>query len=241
MALVDDPKDMILRMFQLQAGEGGREACETFPAGKAAPDSPLGPDDVVFGVFEGRYLFSQRGVVFGDVALPWTGISRVFTTYARGKTTLVVEGHDGTRLRIASAINGRRILQLLEGLARRWSVASHTGLPAMTIEDFFAKATGPDDFAVNLYPQEPRPRFREAFTDLRGRDAVVGVWVLPQDPEGEGAVYAEAIAIVSDQPESYFEAFLQDTRASWIAPIEANDRRKLDLPPDAPAWIVSWN
>lgn len=246
MALVDDPRDMILRMFQLQAGEGFGDVCESFPSGHITPESPFGEHDLVFGVFKERHRFSQRGVATkGKDALKWSEIVRSSLTYSGGKDVLVVEGRGGGRVRIdLSSSTGKRpayrLQQLIDGLAGRWSEAAYTGLPAMTIETFFAKAKRPDDFAVNLFPEEPRPPFREAFLELRARDEVTDVQMLPGDPEDDGLVYAEEIAVVSRQPASFFDSFVDATRASTIGPANENDRRKLGLAKDEPVWIVSW-
>lgn len=247
MALVDDPRDMILRMFQLQAGEGFGDACRSFPSGLAAPQSPFGADDLVFGVFKERHLFSQGGVSSqGKGALPWSGIVRSSVVYSGGKDVLEIQGRDGGRLRIdLSNPSGKRpayrLQQLVEGLTRRWSEAAYTGLAAMQIEAFFAQARRPDDFAVNLFPEAPRPAFQEAFLNLRESDEVTGVWILPSDPEDESAVYAEAIAVVSNRSAADFAPFLEATRASTIAPIDQNNRRKLGLAENATAWVVSWS
>lgn len=246
MGLVDDPREMILRMFQLQAGEGFGNVCQSFPSGRAVPESPFGADDLVFGVFKELHRFSQRGVATeGKGALQWSEIVRTSLTYSGGKDVLMVEGRGGGRIRIdLSSSTGKRpayrIQQLIDGLARRWSEAAYTGLPAMTIEAFFAKARLPDNFAVNLFPEEPRPPFRAAFLELRARDEVTDVQMLPSDPEDEGFVYAEEIAVISSQPSTFFDSFVDATRASSIAPANENDRRKLGLAPNESVWVVSW-
>jgi hypothetical protein len=246
MALVDDPREMILRMFHLQSREGFEDACKVFPEGLTAPERPFGDDDLVFGVFKERHRFSQRGVATkGKDALRWSEIVRSSLTYSGGKDILLVEGRSGARVRIdLSSATGKRpayrLQQLVDGLAGRWSEAAYTGLPAMSIENFFAKAKRPHDFAVNLFPEEPRPPFREAFLELRARDEVVDVQMLPSDPEDEGRVYAEEIAVISSQPANFFDSFVNATRASEIAPASENDQRKLGLDTDEPVWIVSW-
>ena len=246
MGLIDDPREMILRMFQLQAGEGFGDDCQSFPSGRAVPKSPFGRDDLMFGVFKVRHRFSQRGVATeGKGALQWSEIVRTSLTYSGGKDVLVVEGRGGERIRLdLSSLTGKRpayrIQQLIDGLAKRWSEAAYTGLPAMTIEAFFAKAKRPGDFAVNLFPEEPRPPFREAFLELRARDEVTDVQMLPSDPEDDGLVYAEEIAVISSRPAAFFNSFVNATRASEIAPANENDRKKLGLAADEAVWIVSW-
>lgn len=65
--------------------------------------------------------------------------------------------------------------------------------------------------------------------------------MLLRDPEDEGPVYSEEIVIVSRQSALDLAPFLKATRASGIAPLGENDRRKLGLAANEPAWLVSWN
>lgn len=166
MALVDDPRDMILRMFHLQSLEGFEDACKVFPDGLTAPKSPFGDDDLVFGVFKERHLFSQRGLASkGKLAVSWSEIVQSAVIYSGGKDVLQIEGRDGARLRIDLSSPARkrpayRIQQLVDGLAQRWSEAAYIGLPAMDIEAFFAKASRPSDFESTFFLKSHVPHSR---------------------------------------------------------------------------------
>ena len=58
MALVDDPKAYILRMFAMESREGRGASCETFPDGAAPSGMPLESGELVHDIYKRRFAFT---------------------------------------------------------------------------------------------------------------------------------------------------------------------------------------
>ncbi|MDZ4363435.1 hypothetical protein [Brevundimonas sp.] len=158
MALVDDPREMILRMFYLQAKEGFSEDCVSFPEGTKSPVAEQ--EDSVFAAFRQKHFFSREGVGSNTGAaqtfIRWVDLQSSKVVYRGRKDILVVSGDGGAPIEIdlsrPTGSEARRIVQLVEGLGKRWSAALVTGYALASISEFFAAAKRDDDFAVNLTP-----------------------------------------------------------------------------------------
>jgi len=247
MALVDDPREMILRMFYLQAKEGFPEDCLSFPEGTKSPVVEQG--DPVFAAFRQKHFFSREGV--GSKS----GTARAFIRWAdlqsskvayRGRKDILVVASDGSlpiEIDLSRPTGGRpamRIVQLVEGLGKRWSAGLVTGHALVTVDEFFSAAKRDDDFAVNLTPNPGLGPFRQCFEALAARSDINDVKIILTDPEDEGEVYAEAIVVVSQSPPDHWIGPLLETGASVASPADANVRRKLKLPDTATALVITW-
>lgn len=170
MALVDDPREMILRMFYLQAKEGFPEDCLSFPEGTKSPVAEQG--DPVFAAFRQKHFFSREGVGSKTGAaqtfIRWANLQSSKVTY-RGRKDILIVASDGgppVEIDLSRPTGGRsamRIVQLVEGLGKRWSAALVTGHALASIDEFFTAAKRDDDFAVNLTPHPGLGRFRHCF------------------------------------------------------------------------------
>jgi hypothetical protein len=247
MALVDDPREMILRMFQLQAREGFAAECESFPQGSVSPSARQ--SEPIYGVFRQKHFFSGESIVSstrrGEVLVRWGELRSAKVIYRGRRDVLVIIGSDETIIEIdLSSPTGRRpamrIAQLVEALGKRWSEGMVTGLPLMSIEAFFAATARDDDFAVNLVPHPPLGDFRRCFETLAGRPDVSDVRIILSDPEEEGNVYAEAIGIVTAVSPAAWASSLLALGAQAPLAADANTRRKLGLKDDQMAWVVAW-
>ncbi|MAK83154.1 hypothetical protein [Phenylobacterium sp.] len=247
MALVDDPREMILRMFYLQAKEGFPEDCLSFPEGAKSPVAEQG--DPVFAAFRQKHFFSREGVGSKTRAaqafIRWADLQSSKVAYRGRKDILVVASDCGLPMEIdlSSPTGGRpalRIVQLVEGLGKRWSTALVTGHGFASIDEFFSAAKRDNDFAVNLTPNPGLERFRHCFDTLAARPDVDDVKIILTDPEDEGEVYAEAIVVVSKSPPDLWIGTLLETGAGRASPADANVRRQLKLPDTATALVITW-
>jgi hypothetical protein len=247
MALVDDPREMILRMFYLQAKEGFPEDCLSFPEGAKSPVEEQG--DPVFATFRQKHFFSREGVGSKSGAaqafIRWADLQSSKVAY-RGRKDILVVASDGSppmEIDLSRPTGGRpamRIVQLVEGLGKRWSAALVTGHALATIDEFFSAAKRDDDFAVNLTPHPGLEPVRQCFEALAARSDVNDVKVILSDPEDEAEIYAEAIVVVSQSPPDHWMDPLLKNGASGASPADANVRRKLKLPDSATAYVITW-
>ena len=247
MALVDDPRDMILRMFDLLAKEGFAEDCLSFPEGASSPIEKQG--DPVFAAFRQKHFFSRAGIGSETGArhtlIRWADLQSSKVVYRAGKDFLVIVGNSGRSIEIdlSRSTSGRpamRIVQLVEGLGKRWSTVLVTGYAPTSIDEFFANADQDNDFAVNLTPHPGLQRLRSCFDTLAARPDIDDVKLILMDPEDEGQVYAEAIAVISQSPPEGWIGPLLEIGAGDASPADANLRRKLKLPDAAVAWVITW-
>jgi hypothetical protein len=247
MALVDDPREMISRMFYLQAKEGFPEDCVSFPEGTKS--SVAEQRDPVFAVFRPKHFFSREGIASktgtAQTFIRWTDLQSSKVVYRGRKDILVVTGVGGPSMEIdlSRPTGGRpamRIVQLVEALGKRWSAVLVTGHALASIDEFFACAKRDDDFAVNLTPNPGLEGFRHCFDTLAARPDIADVKIILRDPEDEGEVYAEAIAVVSQSPPDVWIGPLLETGAGGATPADGNVRRKLNLPDTAAVWMLTW-
>ena len=59
MALVDDPKAFIARMFQMEANEGRGAYCQVFSEGTTAVPMDLQAHERVYAIYKSKYYFTS--------------------------------------------------------------------------------------------------------------------------------------------------------------------------------------
>lgn len=248
MALVDVPAEMILRMLQLQAGEGFGLLCGRYPDGVHRDELHLRTGELVYGSFKDAYFFTNERVIATSpdlTSIAWTEIASAVEVYRRRKDFLIIGDRTGALIEIditspARTRSATRITQMVEGLAKRWSEAVTRGPPFMSIEAFFASARNDDDFAVNTFPHPTLGALREAFEAVRHMPGVVDLKIVIGDPEDDGPVYGEAVALATTASAADPLPRLAGVGAQEIVPADENTRRKLGADPATSVWLVCW-
>lgn len=154
MALIDDPRAWILRLFEMEEREGRGASCVRFPDGIRPDNLPLKGDERVFGIFKGKYHFTAESLIIGDdneaERIPWAEIRSCSSQHGEGKTTSELTLVNGRKVRVkigdmATGWSGR-ISQLYHQMIERHGHRASLGRPLMPLHEFFAMVT--DDFSI---------------------------------------------------------------------------------------------
>ena len=63
MALIDDPRAWILRLFEMEQQEGRGAHCQRFPDGTTPDDIPLDDGERVYGIYKNKYYFTPTSFI----------------------------------------------------------------------------------------------------------------------------------------------------------------------------------
>ena len=202
MALIDNPSAWILRLFEMEEREGRGADCERFPDGVRLEGVPLAPDEKVFGIYKGKYVFTPQAMLTktreGWGRLAWHTVVNCSSEHGQGKKKAELTLTDGSVVTVkvgdfATGWSGR-ISQLFHQMIQKWGARATLGPLPMSVEDFFAASTDDYDFAPNLEPHPTGTELRDAFLALRGRQDVVDVLLHVTEIE-DGVPSSDALLI----------------------------------------------
>ncbi len=247
MALVDDPKAFILRMFDMESREGRGGYCRVFEKGCRPEELPLDEDELVYGIYKNMYYFSPLSLCISESnsirRIEWSTISSCSTRHGDGNKNSVLTLVDGKSMevRVGDLAIGwaGRTSQLFHKMIERWGHRPFHGLPLLSISDFFGVATDNYSFAPNLEPHPSLGEIERALTTLRGRADVEQVMISVADYEGTEPI-ATGVVIVSASSDSEFMGERKALSASDMLLASENTRRKLKVSSDAQVWEMVW-
>jgi len=249
MALADDPKAFILRMFQMEKNEGRGEHCQVFPDGTAPLHLPLNGGELVFGVYKTKYYFTEHALIIARAAGPeridWLQVAGCSSRHGDGSRQARLTMLDGTvtEIDLREIVKGHsgRISQLIHGMIERWGAPGGTGMPLLTVEQFLAQARDAYAFAPNLEPHPSLAEIGRHLLDLRGRDGVAQV-LLADAGAGEGELAIDRLVIVASIPADHFEPLATRLGASGIVPADPNTLRLVGpLASGMSVWEILWD
>lgn len=247
MALIDDSRAWILRLFEREEHDGRGADCARHPEGVRPAGLPLGDDERVYGVYKGKYHFTPASLIILDRGtaerIPWAEVRGCSTRHGEGKTFSHLTMADGRRVRVrvgdmATGWTGR-ISQLFHQLIERHGQLAAVGRPLMPARTFFAKAADDHCIAPNLEPHPSLESFRTAVLALeQAGDGTAVLMDLADDDE----LVAEALVIVTPGPAGRFQAFADAFGADGVLPADEQTLRRVgQVPAGCHVWHVPWD
>jgi hypothetical protein len=249
MALVDDPKAYILRMFEMESREGRGEHCETFPDGAAPSDMPLESGELVHAIYKSRFAFTPSSFLMTDAGrwrrVPWASISHCSSEHGGGAKTSELRLADGATLLVpvgemATGWSGR-VSQLFHGMIARWGRSAATGPELMELETFLGKVRSAYCVAPNVEPHFTLAEFTRISKAVRQRPDVRRVLLRVVDFEQEEPV-SDCLVIVSSSGSEAFTPIATSLGASGVAPARPTTLRQITADPESEkVWEILWD
>lgn len=248
MALADDPKSYIQRMFSMEAREGRGEHCVVYPNGSYLAGLPLDDEELVYGVYKNKYFYTPRSLILrecdGYKRIQWSQIRHCSTQHGDGNSISKLTMIDGTTIevRISEFVKGwaGRTSQLYHGMIDRWGHKVSFGPLPITVQEFFQRAEDAYAFAPNLEPHPALDELKAALTAIERLPSVKRVLLLPTGPEEELAV--NCLLVVANLPSEDVIDFAQKYGASYVgAPSERGFRNAGSTNPNDIVYEVLWD
>ncbi|MET0659187.1 MAG: hypothetical protein ABW110_13630 [Steroidobacteraceae bacterium] len=249
MALVDNPKAYILRMFEMESREGRGAHVQMFLDGAAPSDMPIECGELVYGICKGRFAFTPTSFLMSDEGrwrrVPWASISYCSSEHGGGAKTSELRLADGETLLVpvgemATGWSGR-VSQLFHGMIVRWGRSAATGPELMELETFLGKARSAYCVAPNVEPHFPLEEFARVSRALSQRQDVRRVLLRVVDFEQDQPV-SDCLVIVSSSGAEAFTQIATTLGASGIAPARPMTLRQINIEPGfEQAWEILWD
>jgi hypothetical protein len=249
MALIDNPEAWILRLFEMEEREGRGRDCARFPHGESPSDLPLAEGERVYGIYKQKYYFTPIALIIRDKGnidrIPWSEVCACSTRHGEGKTFSDVTLTDGRviRVRVGDMATGwcGRISQLFHQMIQRHGQRPAMGMPMLTLQEFFAKASDDYSIAPNLEPHPPLKSFLAALLQLEQLDDGTRVFMDICDEEDESPV-ADAVVIVTPRSSESFNRFAESFGADGIVPADETVIRRVGrVPAEFNVWHILWD
>lgn len=248
MALIDDPKAWILRLFEMEEREGRGSDCARFPEGASPAGLPLAEGERVLGIYRNKYHFTPASLIILDGGkverIPWADVTSCSSQHGEGKTFSDLALTDGrtVRVRVGDMAKGwsGRISQLYHQMIERYGHRAAMGRPLMLARDFFEKATDDYSIAPNLEPHPSLGAFRAAVDELEQSND--GTRILMHLVEEDEELVARAMVIVSPAPIDRFQRFAESFCADGVSPADEKTVRRVGrVPEGSNVWHVVWD
>ncbi|WP_099742689.1 hypothetical protein [Acidovorax sp. 62] len=249
MALIDDPKAFIARMFQMEANEGRGTYCQVFSEGTTAVPIDLQPHDRVYAIYKSKYYFTSDAMYVsgsqGSLRLAWKEVSACSSKHGDGSKKSTISTVHGKSIVIdmtdlAKGWSGR-ISQLVHSMIDRWGSPGALGLPLMTVQEFLCHPDAEAAFAPNFEGRLSCSELSEAFQLLLGLPGVESVFLSRAGTEEEELAIQGVIIVSTCEPDE-FAAFISRLSASEVVPADESVRRKVGrLAADQKVFEVMWS
>lgn len=234
MALVDDPKAFIARMFQMEANEGRGAYCQVFSEGTTAVPMDLQAHERVYAIYKSKYYFTSDAMYVSgsqsNLRLAWREVSACSSKHGDGSKKSTISTVHGESIVIdmtdlAKGWSGR-VSQLVHGMIDRWGNPGALGLPLMTVQEFLGHPDAEVAFAPNLEVRISRAELSEAFQLLLGLPGVERVFLSRAGTEDEELAIQGVVIVSTSEPDA-FAVFASRLSASEVVPADENVRRKV--------------
>lgn len=214
MALIDDPKEWILKMFKMEENEGRGNDCQRFPEGQIFDDLPLETNELVYGIYKEKYFFTPQSIIIKNrkkiEKIFWNMITRCSSMHGEGKIYSELQLSDGsfTKVRVGDLATGwsGRISQLFHQMIERHGNKTGFGISLLSIDEFFEQANGDECFAPNLYPHLGNEKIIKSLKWLESQKEVEQLYIDVVDME-DGIPVSDGVVIVGKAEQVLFKDF----------------------------------
>jgi hypothetical protein len=249
MALINDPKAWILRLFEMEEREGRGSDCVRFPDGECSASVPLEDGERVFGIYKKKYHFTPTALIIADKGkverIPWSAVRSCSTQHGEGKVFSDLELADGRSIRVrvgdmATGWSGR-ISQLYHQMIERYGQRAGMGKPPMPVHEFFAKVLDDYSIAPNLEPHPTLESFRVNLLEMEQPNDGTKILMKLVEDSGESLV-ADGIVIVTRRPRGSFQNFAESFGADGLALADEKTIRQIgEIPEGFHVWQILWD
>jgi hypothetical protein len=248
MALIDDPRAWILRLFEMEERESGSSDCLRFPEGITPAGVPLQGGELVFGVYKNKYYFAPTCLIIKDGSnferIQWVDVCRCSSNHGDGKkfSELTMLNGREVRVRVGDMARGwsGRISQLYHQMIDCYGHQPAMGRPLMPWREFFDMCEDAYSVAPNLEPHPSLADFRHAISELENSDQETHILMDLIDDHEE--LVARGIIIVTPRPQEDFLVFVESFGADGvIAADERTTRRVEGLSKNLNVWQIVWD
>lgn len=217
MALIDNPKEWIIKMFKMEENEGRGTDCQYFPQGQIFDDLPLEANELVYGIYKEKYFFTPQSIIIKNrkkiEKIFWNMITRCSSKHGEGKVYSELQLSDGssTKVRVGDLATGwsGRISQLFHQMIERHGNKTGFGIPLFSINEFFERADEDDSFAPNLYPHPGKEKIIKSLKWLESQKEVEQLYIDVVDIE-DGTPVSDGVVIVAKAEHDLFKDFASD-------------------------------
>jgi len=250
MALIDNPKAWILRLFEMEVREGRGAKCQIFQEGTTLLELPLRPDERIYGIYADKYYFSPQSFIMNTGTkyerIAWANIRNCSSHHGGGHKTAELTLTDGriVKVRVGDFATGSsgRISQLFHQMIIKWGTRATLGPEPLSIEAFFAIANDDYCFAPNLEPHPTLNEFREVLTNLHKQEGVIDVLLRIIEIE-DGIPISDGIIVRARHttPESIFADFAKRWSADGVIDVSPEDIRALPVVEGVYSKLMVWD
>jgi hypothetical protein len=234
MPSLDDPKERILRLFEMEDREGRGSDCQRFEAGIRPPGVPIDEDELVYGIYKRKYFFTPRSFIQqsadGFVRVRWRDVKSCSTQHGEGAhlADLVLVNGSTVQVRVGDFAKGwsGRISQLFHQLIEKHGAPASLGRPLYSIEEFFGTSNDPPEFLPNLDPPLTLEQARDALDKLARLPGVREILLDVSEFDGDVPI-ANGVVVCGDVSRDSLLDFVAEYGADGV--LEASDdiRRKV--------------
>jgi hypothetical protein len=249
MALIDDPKVWILRLFEMEEREGRGSNCARFPDGTCPPDIPLEGIERVFGIYKGKYYFTPSSLIIKDRGkterIPWAEVRACSSRHGEGKvfSDVTLVGGNVVRVRVGDMATGwcGRISQLYHQMIEKLGQRVALGRPPMPMREFFEKACDDYRIAPNLEPHPSLEVFRATLLQLEHSSDGTNILMDLVEDDDESLV-ADAIVVVTPLPKEDIQSFAETFGADGVVAADDRTNRRVGAVPEGfNVWRILWD
>jgi hypothetical protein len=248
MALIDDPRAWIVRLFRLEVREGRGSDCKVYADGFRTSELPLEDDEHVYGVYKNKYYFTPLALIIKNAEaierICWAEITSCSTQHGEGAQFAKVTLRNGDTVQVqvgelAQKWTGR-VSQLFHQMIARYGHSASLGARLMSFDEFFAKADDDYCLAPNLDPHPPLETLRRALSELSASDC--NSTILFQVDDDDGPPTCQEIIFVTSLPHTEINEFADSYGADGVIAADDNTLRMIGkIPPHCNVWKIVWD
>jgi len=247
MAVVDDARLWILRLFELEDREGRGMECERFETGCEDSKLPLSVGERVYGIYKRKFYFTPNALIVkqphGYDRINWADVLSCSTRHGEGAkvSCLGLVGGTDVQVEVGELAKGwcGRISQLFHQLIEHHGCNAAFGKSLVPADAFFAAADSPYCYAPNLEPHPSIEQLKFAIDALLSSDNGSKAFFTPMD---DCELVSNELVLATTADENAVEEFAERFGAALVQKADENTLKKVrDIGTRLPVWQVIWD